>query len=610
MRIGAPLSEVLRSGSGAPRSGSEATRPGHNSWAALSALLLCCLILDLGLIVQVLVQRGSREVPTDWVLGTIVSGRPLPWPWFGREDLCLLVLIGAGLAMSVAQTLSLLLLNRAALRSAHELAGGLRAAIHNQALRLGGGDVLGARRTRPEELFTDKVDSVREGAYRWYATVPHAALALGGLLLLATAINFWLTLLAMLLAVVVARTYWGLKARRKEASDRWRQEADTQFQGLLDQLRIVPLSTQFGLDATPGSSFDERARRHDLAARQAAAFQISLGPMLLLLVLLASSFLLLVVGLSPYVSMAGSVTLCAALLCAYFPARRLYELGHDLSQPDQAAAEIAVYLERDPKVVQVAGAQPLPRLVREIKLDRVTLADQGGRKLLDEVTFTMPAGKRLAIIGSDSQTAPALAGLLVRLYDPAAGRIDFDGHEIRESRLDSLRGQAILVNAGTPLFLGSVSENIRCGDGAFTRLQVEDAAKQARAFEFIQKLPQAFTTALGEGQHDLRESQSFRIGLARAALRNPALLIVQEPHLAGDDPDGPLLDEALEQLADKRTLVVLPGRVASLRGADCVYVFHQGKLLASGDHSQLLQTSDLYRHLVYIRFNPYGNLSS
>jgi ABC-type multidrug transport system fused ATPase/permease subunit len=212
----------------------------------------------------------------------------------------------------------------------------------------------------------------------------------------------------------------------------------------------------------------------------------------------------------------------------------------------------------------------------------------------------------VAIMASDPHTPLAVAGLFLRFYDPAAGRILFDDEDISKATLDTVRGQVALVSADGPLFPGTIAENIACGDDSgFTRLQIDDAVRQAHANELIGKMTNGLETPVGNRTTEMPEHAGFHIGLARALLREPSLLVLQEPGDGLSLEAAQQLDAALKHGAQNRTLIVLPSRLASIRSADLILLFHEGRLEAQGGHSELLQTSELYRHLNYVRFNPY-----
>src|SRR5262249_39235434 len=145
--------------------------------------------------------------------------------------------------------------------------------------------------------------------------------------------------------------------------------------------------------------------------------------------------------------------------------------------------------------------------------------------------------------------------------------------------------------------------NIGCGDPAFTLPQIIEAAKIAHAHHFIQKLPQGYETTIGELGHSLSLSEKFRIGLARAILRDPALLIVEEPETAIDDDTKSLLDDSFARFLPGRTVLFLPHRISTIRSCDQIYLLNKGRIEAAGVHRELLSQNQLYRHLHYLEFN-------
>ena len=202
----------------------------------------------------------------------------------------------------------------------------------------------------------------------------------------------------------------------------------------------------------------------------------------------------------------------------------------------------------------------------------------------------------------------ALAGLLLRLYDPAAGRVLFDDYDIATATLETIRGQSLLVPADGMLFEGTVHDNISCGDAGFTMLQVTDAAKQARAHSFIANLPHGFATKIGGDGLQLDASQAFRIGLAQALLRNPSVLTVVEPNSRWNESTSALFDAALQLAAHERTMILLPARLSTLRVMDRVVVLHEGKIHAEGTHTELTKSCELYQYLNSVRFNRFREI--
>jgi ATP-binding cassette subfamily B protein len=153
------------------------------------------------------------------------------------------------------------------------------------------------------------------------------------------------------------------------------------------------------------------------------------------------------------------------------------------------------------------------------------------------------------------------------------------------------------------VFHDSVANNIGCGDSAYTLPQIIEAAKVAHAHHFIQKLPQGYETPIGELGHSLSSSEQFRIALARAILRDPALLIIEEPEGQMDEDTKNLLDDTLTRVLPGRTAVFLPHRISTLKFCDKLFLINKGRVVATGQHKELLATNPLYRHLYYLEFN-------
>ena len=575
----------------------------------VSAFATPLLIVVLGLVVQIVVDQehggkthadqASKLVLGDWITFS-------NWPFLGRYDYCLLILLASGLATSMLISLTFYFLNREIHHASFRVVGALKEGLHRQASRTGSSDIVESNGLHPETLFTKDVELTRQGvATRWHA-IPYAVVSLASLLVLAFAVDFLLAILAVLMALMVWRTYVWLGERSDHISAQWEDRRVHRHDRLLEGLRIAPLTHLYSRQRNAESNFLESLRSYLVAALKSRGRDVFVAPVLLFVVLFAAGCLLLVLGLSdpPRTTVAGMVVLGTALICAYFPALELYILRRSLDKPEAAAQRIFAFLDREPRVSQVSGATALERLQSGIQLDHVTVADSKGHKILEEISMQVPVGGRVGILSSDPRTSDVLAGLFVRFYDPALGRVLFDNRDIRNVTLDSLRQQAALVRCENALFTGEVSENIDCGDSRFSLLQITDAAKRAGAYDFIQQLPQGFSTIVGDQGERLGPLDVFRISLSRAVLRDPSLLLIEEPD--GDDEESvKLIDETLTDIASGRTLIYFPNRLATLRSLDRVFLFHEGRLCAAGHHTELIQSSDLYRHLNYVRFNPY-----
>lgn len=567
-----------------------------------AALLLPLLVLILGLVIHLVLGTAHGVMPGDWILHPWTSGRILPWPWFGTREACLFALLGGGVLVGLLEVWAQWLLNRAVHRAASDVVVRFQAEIHRQAYRLGSSDLLGGLRSPPELLATQAVAVLHRGLVSWWRAVPYAVVAILALVLMALAVNVWLTLVVLLSGILVRQVYSVVAARAARHSLVSEQAAEAARQKLLESLRLTPLVTGYGLPETPGRPLSEMLERYRAAQLRRDDQRAAHGPTLLLLLVLAVAYVLLVAGLSPSVTVAGLGVLTTAVIVASFPAARLSGVADAAAAADQAAGELFAYLRRTPAVRNLESAVPIDRVVDSIRFEEVTLADAAGDKLLDAFDLTIAARQRVGVLSTDPAVALALAGLLVRLYDPAAGRVLYDGYDIATATLETVRGQTLIVPADGMLFDGTVQENITCGEAGFTMLQISDAAKQARAQSFILELPHGFATPLGTDGQQLDSGQAFCLGLARALMRNPSVLVLAEPAARLDRPAEQRLKEALRWAGADRTLVVIPTRLSTLRALDKIVLIHDGKVQAEGTHRELLKSSRLYRYLNVVRF--------
>ncbi len=203
----------------------------------------------------------------------------------------------------------------------------------------------------------------------------------------------------------------------------------------------------------------------------------------------------------------------------------------------------------------------------------------------------------------------ALVYLLPRFLDPSTGEIRIDRKNLRWVTLDSLRAQIAVVLQHNLVFNDTVAHNIGCGDKTYTLPKIIEAAKLAHAHQFIQKLPQGYDTPIGEMGFPLKSGEMFRVALARAILRDPAIVVIEEP-TAMDEATKAVVDDTFTRFLPGRTVIFLPHRLSTIRSCDRVFLIYQGKVDASGEHRDLLSSSDLYRHLQYLEFNEFASLAT
>ncbi len=223
-------------------------------------------------------------------------------------------------------------------------------------------------------------------------------------------------------------------------------------------------------------------------------------------------------------------------------------------------------------------------------------------QVLKNISLEANSGEQIALVGSSGAGKSTIASLLLRFYEPDKGSISFDGRDSKTFPLSMLRKQMAFVPQDVILFGGSITENIAYGKPDATAAEIEEAAQKANAHEFINRFPEKYDTIVGERGVKLSGGQRQRIAIARAILRNPAILILDEATSSLDSESEQLVQEALENLMKNRTSFVIAHRLSTIRNADKIVVIDKGVVSETGTHEQLMQSNGLYRKLNEMQF--------
>jgi ATP-binding cassette subfamily B protein len=497
-------------------------------------------------------------------------------------------------------------------RATIEAATRLRRALYHHTYRLG---TLAFRALGPSEavgVSTRHLEAVHDALYAWLAVVFREPVKFVLVLLFAMLVHFWLALAFLLFALLVWLIGGQIAAYfRRQGRLASHQSAD-QLALIQESLMLMRLVKVYLMEPFNQARVERQLARYAQAQVHRYHGEAIYQSVFLFLALAAALLLLLIAGivvLHGQVGVTSTLILATALVSLYWPLERWLENRRYLRRGRESAVILFNFLDRPGGVGQVVDAEFLPALSKHLEFDNVALQEPGtGRKLLQGITLTIQAGQRVAVVGPEDMEKHALVYLIPRFLDPNSGEIRIDRKNLRWVTLDSLRAQIAIVLQHNLVFNDTVANNIGCGDPGYNLPQIIEAAKVAHAHQFIHKLPQGYETPIGEMGHSLSTGQQFLIALARAILRDPALLIIEEPLIPLDEDIKSLLDDTYARVLPGRTTIFLPHRLSTIRNCDRVFLLYNGRIEAAGDHRDLLAQNELYRHLQYLEFNEFAGL--
>ncbi len=501
-------------------------------------------------------------------------------------------------------------LRRSALADvACEAAASLRRQIHRQMYRLGQSS-LPTEGTGPVvNLFTREVNDVRDGLFNQLDVESRVPLLVLGLVCFLLLVSWVSTLFIAALGGLVWITARALRRSNENLTVIALRDAAIQLSALQEDLGLLRIVRVHGMENVDKARFDEHLDRYTDADYQRI---VTLGHGRSILFLVYGSAAVAGLGVLAFTvierghSAVSTLLLIASLGGLVVPVMEWLRMRKSIAQASRSAEAVLDYVDRSPELHQAGGAQFLPPLKTQISFENVTLENSSGRKLLDGLSIEIPAGSRTAIMGLDEDAKYALVCLIPRLIDPKVGRVRIDGLDLRDVTLESIRAQVSTVLQADLVFSDTVLANIALGDASYDLPRVMEAAKLAHAHSFIQDLPQGYDTPIGPLGHYLTVDQQYRIGLARAALHDPSIVIIEEPTAYVDDEVKAYLDDTITRLAHGRTLIILPHRLSTIRHCDRVIILQNGRVEAAGPPREIHKESKLYRHLQYIEFNQFA----
>jgi subfamily B ATP-binding cassette protein MsbA len=425
-----------------------------------------------------------------------------------------------------------------------------------------------------------------------------AVIALGGRL-------SWVLLLFVPVVITSARKI----GRSVRVRTRTGQDRVAEIQNILHETitgnRIVKA---FSTELWEILRFKKAARRLFRANLHSVRIQSISSPLMDVIGSIAIALLLLV-GRNEIkagrMDMGTFVVFIIALFKLYDPVRKFAFFYNSFQQAMGASVSIFNFLDVEDDVREKSFAHTLKAFHDKIAFENVSFAystDEGECEILHQINLEVRRGEMLALVGPSGAGKSTLVNLIPRFYDVSSGRIVIDGHDVRSLTLDSLRKQIAQVTQETILFNDTVHNNIAYGQPDKPRDEVEQAARHALAHDFILRMPQGYDTIIGEKGFRLSGGEKQRIAIARAILKNAPILILDEATSALDTESESLVQIALSNLMQGRTVVVIAHRLSTVRRATRTVVLEDGRITAIGSHDELLKTSPTYQRLYELQF--------
>jgi ABC-type multidrug transport system fused ATPase/permease subunit len=300
---------------------------------------------------------------------------------------------------------------------------------------------------------------------------------------------------------------------------------------------------------------------------------------------------------------AGALTVFLSYLTKFFkPVQDLATMTNSIAQTAVGVDRIRAILDADTVIPERPDAQEPESLTGEIVFDNVAFAYSPDAPVLKGVSFRIKPGEMVGVVGPTGGGKSTIVSLIPRFYDPTAGKIEIDGVDIRDYKLQALRNHIGYVLKETVLFQGTVRDNIAYGRAGATEEEIMNAAKLADVDEFVARMPQGYDTIVGERGETLSGGQRQRIGIARAIIRNNPILILDEPTAALDTESESMVMKALERLMTGRTVITIAHRLSTIRNSSKILVLKEGVVAEQGTHDELMKLGGVYAQLYRVQF--------
>ncbi len=430
-------------------------------------------------------------------------------------------------------------------------------------------------------------------------------LTLFGMMLVMLYLNWAFTVIALLVAPALFFVVYHYTHRIKNASRAMRRQEGEVVSVLEEVLSSIRVVKAFAREDYEQKRFERESRESVEKALRARNFKAKLPPIVEVIVAAGTC---LVLWYGARLVLGGALTAGELLVFLlylgkmYKPMRELSKMTDTISKASVGWERIREVLENETQVRDMRGAKRAPRFKGQIEFNRVSFSYDSGPSVLADLNLKIKPGQLAALVGPTGAGKTTIVSLLPRFYELTSGEIKIDGTDIRRYQQKSLREQISFVLQETLLFRATVAQNIAYGKPQASREEIIRAAKLANADEFIDRMEDGYDTMIGERGLTLSGGQRQRITIARAIIRDSPILILDEPSAGLDAESEKLVFDALENLMQGKTSIVIAHRLATVRRADVIFVIDEGRVVEQGSHDELLDTGGLYSRLYELQF--------
>lgn len=450
---------------------------------------------------------------------------------------------------------------------------------------------------------TSDVGAINELINGGMATIIAEGLSLVGIVVILFLINWKLALIAYLITPSFYFIFGKLRSRIEKAWTNVRKSQANMNANLNESVSGVRVTQAFVREERNITRFERINRWNRDANVKAIRLDNLIWPIVEMVGMFGTA-MLVYFGASEVIAGALSIGVILAFINYLWrfwgPVSALSRVYSQVLAAMASAERIFEFLDTEPEVADRPGARALPPIRGEVRLEDVRFSYDGGtRRALNGVSLDVKPGQTIAIVGPTGAGKTTIINLVMRFYDPTAGRVLIDGVDLRTVALESVRSQISLVLQDPFIFSGTLGDNIRYGKLSATDAEVEAAAKAVRLDEFVKKLPEGYAYEVEERGARLSLGQRQLISFARALLADPRILILDEATSSVDTQTEQLIQSALKTLLAGRTAFIIAHRLSTIRNADVILVMQDGRIAEQGNHEELLEQRGLYYRLIH-----------